>query len=62
MPPMDISELSKEELCTLVDHRVLTIKDVLQAVYDKTKIQAAIDQIKEVLLEVEDRINPQPAV
>jgi hypothetical protein len=62
MAPMDISELSKEELCRLVDNRVLTVKDFIQSAYDKTKIQTAIDQIKEVLLEVEDRINPQPAV
>ena len=62
MAPMDITELTKEELCGLVDNRIVMLKDFIQAAYDKTKVQAAIDQIKEVLLEVEDRINPQPAV
>lgn len=57
MAAMEISELEKSELIHLIDNRVLIVKEFLQAKYEGSKIQEAVDEIKSILLEVEDRIS-----
>ena len=56
MAIMKISELSKTELIQLIDNRRAIIQEFIHENFTLQKIKDAIDEVKSILDEIDDRI------